>query len=404
VTAATPIPPAIAGRDSVHFHHFEQKELDELRTEWKHMTILSDAPSVVDVPSGLIPRISRSVLSNSEMVDCVYDADDRPVAAAARVRRSGTRSPAAGSVAFGHVARDERTAYFLGENARHFGHFLLETLSRGWAWKDREDAQVAMILSPPIRQFARSICSLIPGLAERMEELQSTTRFDRVIVPSPAFVISRSAHTQFKRLCEEMAERAVNAREPMTDQPVYLSRAGLDPRKKRMLVGEERLERCLASHGFRIVRPETLSIPEQITIFCRHKWIVAPLGSACHTRLFSLRPNNVLVLTRKLKANYVLCDLLCEGESHYAEILSVPDIGMNLVAGATQPVMLDEQRLLALLRDFGLIRSKAAFDSPPPDLKAYRERWIEFAKMHPAERRKGKLQRRLDEPDRSSED
>ena len=95
------------------------------------------------------------------------------------------------------------------------------------------------------------MCGLIPGLAERVEVIGATTRFDSVTVPSPAFAISRYAHVAFKNLCESMAERAVPDLEPMTDQPVYLSRAGLDSKKKRMLVGEDRLELCLEKQGFR---------------------------------------------------------------------------------------------------------------------------------------------------------
>jgi capsular polysaccharide biosynthesis protein len=307
-------------------------------------------------------------------------------------------------VDFKDAVRDRRRAYFLGVNARHFGHFLLETLCRAWAWKGQEDDRVAIIMSPPVHDFARALCALVPGLAERVEVIRETTRFESVAVPSPAFAISRSAHVAFKSLCEQMADRALPRLERMTDQPVYLSRAGLDPRKTRMLVGEDRLERSLEKLGFRIVRPETLAIPEQIAIFNRHKWIVAPMGSACHSRLFSRRPNNILMLERTTKANYVLCDLLCEGAAHYAQVLSVPGLDRVTAPGATEPVMLDEEKLLALLRELGLVHAKAEFDGPATDIETYKQKWIEFAKQRAERKDSRRLKRAVDEVTASFDD
>jgi hypothetical protein len=235
----------------------------------------------------------------------------------------------------------------------------------------------------PIVDFARSLCALVPGLAERIEVVQRTTRFDHVTVPLPAFAISREAYVAFKELCESMAERAVPSREPMSEQPVYLSRAGLGLEQKRMVLGEARLERFFEGQGFRIVRPETLPVCEQIAIVNRHKWIVAPMGSACHTRLFSRRPTNLLMLIpNRMRPNFVLCDLLSEGVAHYANVFSIPP-GLESESTAVRsmvPKMLDEERLLILLKEFGLVRATAAFDSPRENFEALMRSPIDAAR------------------------
>lgn len=341
----------------------------------------------------------------------MYDGNDQPVEASARLRGFDTQTSAApGRIALGDARRDSRSAYFLGNGALHYGHFLLEALSRAWAWEERGEDSVAIIRTPPISDFARSLCGLIPGLAERLEVLQATTRFDNVTVASPAFATGRAAHVEFKAMCERMAERAVPSLEPMTEQPLYLSRAGLPSTTKRLVVGEERLERFLEREGFRVIRPETIAVADQIALFNKHKWIVAPLGSACHTKLFSRRPINLLVLTGKMgvgnpdkpfKTNYALCDLLSQGTVHYAKVFWVPDLGTELNLESDGPLMLDEERLLALLRGFGLVRTTAVPEGRSPGLDDYKAKWMEYAEGKSVKGATRRLMKAIDSVDAS---
>jgi len=271
---------------------------------------------------------------------------------------------------------DDRNACYLGHASVHFGHFLLETLSRAWAWRVLDGDSVPVMQSPPrVPKFVKSFLALLPGVAERFEFIKRTTRFKNVYVPAPSFVFRRSAHVEFKFLCETLAERALPSGVNLTDQPLYLSRRGLGPFANRALVGEERLERLLEEEGFLIVRPETLPITEQIKLFNSHRWIVSPMGSACHTRVFSRKENNILMLTRPdFTPNFVLCDALCNGVAHYANVLSAPDSHLGSTA-VWEPVLLKEQEILDLMKKLGLVRPKAEFRGPPPNQELYRERW-----------------------------
>jgi hypothetical protein len=182
-------------------------------------------------------------------------------------------------------------------------------------------------------------------------------------------------------MCERMAEQAMIRSEPITDQPLYLSRAGLSL-NRRTLEGEEWLERSLEREGFLIVRPETLPVAEQIALVNSHQWIVSPQGSACHTRLFSrICTNFVTVTSDFLNPNFMLCDSLCEGTSHYLNALAQPEIGTQVrLARFWEPLLVDRERLLGALRQLGLVRNSAVFDDPAPDLNGYKLRWIEAAR------------------------
>jgi len=65
----------------------------------------------------------------------------------------------------------------------------------------------------------------------------------------------------------------------------------------------------------------------------------------------------------------MLCDLLCEGTSHYLNALAQPQIGTRVrLARFWEPRLLDRVRLLGALRQLGLVRNSAVFDDPAPDL------------------------------------
>jgi hypothetical protein len=242
---------------------------------------------------------------------------------------------------------------------------------------------------------------LIPDLAGRIEHIRAPTRFRHILVPGASFVFARDAFVEFKKLCERIAERAVESTLPQTDQPVYLSRAGVSSANRRALEGEKRLERLLETEGFRIIRPETLPTPQQIALFNTHKWIVAPMGSACHTRLFSRRANTLVMLTSNhFSPNFVLCDLMCEGPSHYVKVFLKPPVATHTrLLGFLEPAILDDGNVLAALKQFGLIRSSAAFDGPGPDLREYKLRWIEAARLQAQKnpRTKEKMLRAIEE-------
>ncbi len=310
----------------------------------------------------------------------VYDRENRLIASSARVRGSDRVEGELDRRDLLKAVRDKRDAYYLGCGEKHYGHFLLEVLCRAWAWHEHGQNRVP-VLQSKIPPFAKALFTLIPGVIENVKTIERPTRFRNMIVPGASFVIVREAYVEFKRLCERMADQVVNSGAPETEQPLYLSRTALDT-SRRTLEGEAWLEQLLEREGFLVVRPETLPVGEQIALFNRHRWIVSAVGSACHTRVFSRRANNFVTITPGLfNQNHVLCDLLCEGDSHYVHALVKPDIGTDVGLESIEPLLIDPEPLLAALKKLGLVRASAAFDRPPPDLDDYKLRWIAAARF-----------------------
>lgn len=374
---------------AIRLHCFDRDTEQSLRSKWDRLAIHADRPAVAEVPDGLIPRLPRKFIAGSMQLNCVFDADNRPVPASTRVRGAATNTsddtPDSVNIEFEGARRDGRSAFLFGANARHYGHFLLETLSRAWAWSASRH-EVAIILSPPIGDFARSLCSYISGLEEGLEVITATTRFRHVTVASPAFSIAREAYVGFKRMCERIADRALGSTDAISEQPVYLSRSRLGPQSSRALIGEDRLERLFEREGFRIVHPQSLPIAEQIAVVNQHKWIVAPTGSACHTRLFSRNVNHLLMLTSdQVHPNYVLCDVLSKGSTHYADVFRSPRMDER-VPPSLKPLMVDDDRLLHVVKHLGLVRSGATLERAPAGMDAELESSIKQAERRAAGR------------------
>jgi hypothetical protein len=228
-------------------------------------------------------------------------------------------------------------------------------------------------------EFVNSFLALVPGFTQRLELVKRITKFKSVYVPAPSFVFRMCAYVEYKSLCNTLADRVLPSQVNLTDQPLYLSRRGLGQFANRALVGEERLEALLEEEGFLIVRPEALTVVEQIGIFNSHRWVVSLMGSACHTRVFSRQQNDFLMLTRPdFTPNFALCDALCYGFAHYANVLWAPDSRPDGPA-VWEPVLLKEREILTLMKQLGLIRPKADFKGPPPDHELYRKRWKQAA-------------------------
>lgn len=376
----------ILATDRIRFELFSDRRIGQLRAMLASLVVRSEPPKVVEVAQGVLA---------AEM-----GADGRPLGARGVCDELGSVLPASLSLR-GAQYRGKRdappkalleaaplesgTGYYLGDlrhHHAHYGHFLLETLSRAWHWNLAQAPAKPVLLCARMPEYVRQFYTLIPGLGERVSLVRRTTRFDRVVVPAPAFVLDRQVHVQFKQLCDAISIRVLRKNEQRSEQPVYLSRAGLDPSSCRTIVGEEPFEQFLADQGFRVVRPETLSIPEQIRLFNTHRHIVAAMGSACHTRVFSLFPTNLVVLSdTRFNPNYAFCDVLNSGSTLYANVMSAPELsGLENLPRFASPLLLNIEKSLSVLKAIGLLPPGAQFTGPPPALREYKERWIQIAK------------------------
>lgn len=190
------------------------------------------------------------------------------------------------------VGRARGDFIFGGYLFHHFGHFLLESLSR--LALIRRHPGVPVVFLTPRRCFLRwqdEIFGLL-GCGNRLVLVGEPTEFERVLFGPPQCVL----HAHVARAHVE----ALAAYEPApgsSGRDVWLSRTragggGLD--------NESELEAALAAEGWDIVHPQEHPVAEQIEIVSRARNVAGLDGSAFYTAILSRRVDaNLIVVSRR---------------------------------------------------------------------------------------------------------
>ncbi|QIK79666.1 glycosyltransferase family 61 protein [Sphingomonas piscis] len=226
---------------------------------------------------------------------------------------------------------------FAGHLTPHYGHFLIDSMSRLWA-RDMFPKLPVLFTRPPVedgwRQFSRDVFDAL-GLSARIIPADEPTLFREVVCPGTsfeyrwkAFSVADEPHTA--------AARKLNSGARGWRRPVYLSRTGLPDAsdvigkgrgKIRRSDAEPELEAELSRRGFDVVRPETLRLCDQISLFEQAPLILGIIGSALHTALFSQfgRANIAVITWGRGFENCLLIDSLKEHRSFYIKSIGGPN-------------------------------------------------------------------------------
>jgi len=196
---------------------------------------------------------------------------------------------------------DVRTApdlhYFAGAAFGHFGHFLLEGLSRWWLLAllpEPVRAQLRFVLydQQPLRSWQLEMLECLGVAADRLLYLTEPMRFERLIVPAPAYHLHRGAASAQRDTWERIGRAFDCGAGPAR---VYLSRSR--HRRNRVLVDEEEVERSFAARGFAVLHPQELGIAEQVAAIRHARLIAGSAGSAMYLSAFARQGARKLIVS-----------------------------------------------------------------------------------------------------------
>ena len=197
--------------------------------------------------------------------------------------------PASGTPEAPALRLDRPVAYG-GLAMNHFGHFLLEALSRLWFLRDRPEVPVVWHwIDLPVPHAAwqgwrEAMINLVGLGRHRHVVVRQPLALPEVVVPRPGFQPHRALHPA---QAEALAVLTGDAGAP--GGRVWLSRRHLPPAFGR-LEGEDRLEALLMARGWTVVRPEILPVAQQAGLFAAAEVVSGFAGSAFHAVLLQARP------------------------------------------------------------------------------------------------------------------
>ncbi len=193
---------------------------------------------------------------------------------------------------------------YAGIGRHHFGHFLLESISRLWAMED-ERANVDGILVIPMhgmdiesvlrRRFLPFYRIL--GYDRPLYLVQEPVQIPQLLVPSQAFghstwIAGTERFRQFTR------QRLASALSPDGPEKLYISRSALK-HPDQSIDQEDRIEALMQEAGYTIFHPQNHSVRNQCEHYMAARCIVGGDGSAFHLVPFLMQSGTRIGLIRR---------------------------------------------------------------------------------------------------------
>ena len=260
----------------------------------------------------------------------LYNEDWTPIEASLCSRRGGVKKggQAHRPAADVPIEVEDRPAIYLGYLDSHFGHTITEFMSRLWIFDQFEPRDFRLVVSSPLDgkypRWMRELFCLGQLPIENLTVYDRPTRLRSVIIPRQAHILASVVWTAGLETAAMVGNRAAPRGSQRSAQPVYLSRANINPPQRRVR-GEADLISELDRRKVRIVSPEMLSISEQLQILRNHQTFVGPWGSAHHMKWFIQEPSHHIYLASQLRPSYLLFDAANGNASTWIKIFKARD-------------------------------------------------------------------------------
>jgi hypothetical protein len=201
----------------------------------------------------------------------------------------------------------------------HFGHFLIESLSRAWFLRRHPDLPVLWHRRGGRAPTAQRAVLELLGLAPRPGcVLDGTVTVEQLLVPRQAAAMGVNFEPG------QAAALGVLPARPRSGCRIWLSRARL-PEVLARIEGEAELEARLAREGWLILAPETLDVVAQLQALGEAEEVAGFMGSAFHLLLLlDGGPRRVRLLDRGLPRHlWRTYEAIAEAKGFAQEILAV---------------------------------------------------------------------------------
>jgi capsular polysaccharide biosynthesis protein/predicted O-methyltransferase YrrM len=233
---------------------------------------------------------------------------------------------------------DDQLYVYAGAINLHYGHFLINTLSRLWPMAVEVPAGRLLFHGPgePAEWFAvpfiGEIFAALGVTPDRIAVFDAPVQIKTLYVPRTSFQEQRFVHRIYADLTHQIGANLLRGRAPRPGlPPVYLSKTSLDAGVGRVL-NEAEIESRLSERGVEIVRPETLPLVEQIALFIERPAVLGTTGSGFHTSIFVASRAKLLVLSTipGPNSNFLLIDAANSNDADYVycgdtEVVELPD-------------------------------------------------------------------------------
>ncbi|MEQ7127299.1 glycosyltransferase 61 family protein [Actinopolymorpha sp. B11F2] len=193
------------------------------------------------------------------------------------------------------------THVLLGNVHHHFGHTILEGLTRTWAVPylsaELRRSVRFLVYEPEIRAFSRRLLARAGIPPDRLGHASRWDVVERLIVPDCAM----RTHWWITSAQADVWRTVAIQASPGTAR-IFLSRAGV---KYRQAVNNDQVEALFHQAGWEVVRPEQLSVDDQVRLAARARSMAGCVGSQMYLSCFQPPGGSTIVIAPR---NFFLRD------------------------------------------------------------------------------------------------
>ena len=209
----------------------------------------------------------------------------------------------------------------------HFGHFLLDSLSRAWPYLEGGLQGRKLFFhgwGHPGHWWTEHpwLADIMAALGIAKTDLVNPTepvRVKRLQIPGRSFQGQTFALQIHQRVCRTIGAAILETVDAdRASAPIYLSKTRLKGGVRRV-VNEHQLESFLRQRGVEIRYPETMSFAEQVAMFASGRTVTGTTTSGFHVSLFAPPAGrNVVIETGEvINSNHLIVDRLNGNRTSY---------------------------------------------------------------------------------------
>ena len=224
------------------------------------------------------------------------------------------------------IERDE-SVIFGGVLVGHFGHFILECMSRLWFITENieklRDYKIVFITVLDSKDWFKDFLSLFGLTSDKYEIIDKPTKFREIFIPEESVHSWKEYSDSYVKIYSFLRSMVPEGKV----EKIYLTRTALKDNQSTCC-NENYFEQFYKAQGFKIISPEKLSIKDQISLLSGAKEVVTTLGSLAHFALFCKKNTKFTILTRTSNDTLLAQCLVNEASSVNWTII---DVSQNLL-------------------------------------------------------------------------
>lgn len=183
----------------------------------------------------------------------------------------------------------------------HFGHFLIDSLSRLWYIVKNKAVinhyKIVFINSGVVPSYVYETLELLGLKREQIIFLREITQFKEIIIPAQSgYTILDYVHREYLTIYDEIFFNSIQKYKGPKYKKIFLSRAKCKSGYK--IIGEDYFEKFFSEHGFEILYPDEMTMLEKVFLVGNANEIATTCGTIAHYSLFANKNCKFVILNR----------------------------------------------------------------------------------------------------------